>query len=136
MDEFTETLKRRRSFALAIFVFAGFPFGAADLLLYANETGGRVSEILGLLVSVLAISAWCRFDAGIQNYPLTLGLRLMILLLAVIGVPMYLVRARGRRGAVRVGFGLPPFLASVALYYAGWYMAYWIAGMAGYFNQA
>ena len=134
MNEPIPIAKKRRSIALWIFVLSALPFSVAALLLYANDGWLQLLEAAYIGISLLSISAWCRFDAEIQNYRISLGLRVGILLMAVIGVPIYLANARGMRGALKVGFGLPPLLASTALYYGGWYVARWIAGNAGYFG--
>jgi hypothetical protein len=135
MDGLIRVQKRKRRIALVVFLASSAMFGAADLLLNRNTGWIAMSGILDTIIGIIAIVAWCKYDAQIHTYPMTRGLKLLIWLFAVIGVPLYLVRSRGWIGAAKIGFGLPAFLLSIGLYYGGWYAAHAIGTQMGYFDR-
>lgn len=126
--------KRRRDLALVVYLASGSVFGVLDLILYYHDTWSSISWVLNTLVGIVAIVAWCAYDARLKGMTISLGLRLAIWLIALVGVPVYLVRSRGWGGAARLGFGLPVFLLGLGLYYAGWYTASWVAEASGYYS--
>jgi len=135
IDPCITSQRLKRDIALAVFFISSLAFGVADLLLYRNSSWTSTSWILNAIVGIIAIVSWCRYDSQVQGFVMNGSLRLIIWLLAAVGVPMYLVRSRGWRRAARVGFGIPAFVLSVALYYAGWYSSFWLAGKMGYFQS-
>ena len=52
-------------------------------------------DIIFIFSGVLATLYWCRCDASEKNFYLTKTLSFLILLMAVIGVPIYLIKSRG-----------------------------------------
>jgi hypothetical protein len=134
VDEFIVSQRKKRSLALAVFLGTSVAFGIVDLLLYQNAGWESCSWILNTIVGVVAIVAWCRYDSQIRGYPLSASLKLLIWLIALIGVPVYLVQSRGWKGAAKLGFGLPVFLLNAGLYYGGWYAAREIGARVGYFQ--
>jgi len=127
--------KRKRDIAFAVFLGSSVVFGIADLVFYRSESWISTSFVLNTIAGTMAIASWCRYDSHVQNYPLSGRLWLVIWLIALVGVPVYLVQSRGWRRAARIGFGLPVFLLSIGLYYIGWYCSYWIADKGGYFQS-
>ena len=125
---------RKRTIALLVLIFYPVVFGVADLVFYTGDTSFGVSEVLSTIIGVIAIVVWCTLDARIRGFPFVGGLRVLVWLLAAIGVPIYLKRTRGWLGAAKIGFGFPAFAASIATYYVGWYAARWIAIKVGYFG--
>ena len=134
MSDFLAKQKRNRTIALAVFIGSSLLFGIADLLLDENQDWTAASFILDAIVGIVAVACWCRIDSRIQSYPLSGNLWRLIWLVAIIGVPIYLVKSRGWSRAAKIGFGAPAFLLSVGFYYGGWYGAYWVADQTGYFS--
>lgn len=77
-----------------------------------------------MIIGLLAIVCWLSYDAALRNYPLNGGVRWCVILIAAIGVPLYLVRARGWKGAAVLGFGIPAFAMNIGTYYLGWFIAW------------
>lgn len=127
------TIAAKRAVALSIFLGSSAAFGVADLLLYANTGWPMISLLFNTLIGAATIVAWCRFDSIIHVYPLTTRLSVSIFLLAIVAVPVYLVRSRGWTAAAKLGFGLPIFLLAIGLYHGCWHATFWIADHAGYF---
>lgn len=127
------SLHAKRRIALLVFVLSPVGFGAYDL--FAVDDAGQLasSYLISIIVGIGALLAWCSFDATIHDFEISTGLRFGIFLLAVVAVPVYLVKARGWTGALRIGLGLPILASSVGTYYLGWYGAFSIAEAVGYF---
>src|SRR5262245_40181770 len=96
----------KRSIALWAFLLSAALGGAADLFFYYTSWS-QWSCLVSTVVEVLLIYTWCHYDAVLYKQLIPRSLKFYIVLLAIIGVPMYLVRSRGWRGAARVGFGIP-----------------------------
>lgn len=111
--------KAKRDVVFSIYLGSAWAFGYAGVALQHHpswvSTGWMVEAIFQLVLIVL----WCGYDARFRVFPLTGFLRLTILLLVVVGVPWYLVRTRGWRGAALIGFGLPAYLLTMLLHFVG-----------------
>ena len=128
------TLSTKRAIALYVFLISSAAFGIVDLLLYSNQSWNSTSWVLNTILGISAVVAWCRYDSQIRNFPLSGSLVFIIWALAIVGVPMYLIRSRGWARATRIGFGFPIFILSLGLYYSCWYGTRWVAAKTGYFG--
>jgi hypothetical protein len=69
----------------------------------------QVERVLACLVGLLAVALmllWCLYDGQERSYRLGLALRILIVAMAFIGVPFYLLRTRGFRGILSIGWML------------------------------
>ena len=125
----------KRNIALALLFLSSASFGSADLFLYRHWEWTSMSWVLNMIIGVILIVGWCTYDSQMQGYPLIGWLRLTIVLVAIVGVPIYLVKSRDWRRAAKIGFGLPAYIGILSFYYAGWYGSYWVARASGYFHR-
>ena len=84
------------------------------------EASSRLFIAFALNVAVLG---WCHVDAKEKMVPISGFLRLVMLLIAIIGVPWYFVRSRGLFQAAKGWFGLGLF--------AVWFVAAFLAIIVG-----
>ncbi len=131
MRKLSVNLKRR--IACLVFILSPVGFGTYDLFAYEDDGQLASSHLFLVIVGIGSILAWCSFDAKIHDFVISQGLRFGIILVAAIAVPVYLVKTRGWPGALKLGLGLPAFAVSAGAYYVGWYAAYEIAALIGYF---
>lgn len=131
MTNLSATAKRR----IALFAFILYPiaFGAYDLIACEDDSQLDSSSLFSTIVGIGAILAWCSFDAAIHDFKISTGLRFGIFLLAIVAVPVYLVKTRGWSPALKIGFGFPAFALNLGAYYLGWYGAYEIGKLTGYY---
>ena len=54
------------------------------------------------IAGLLLLGSWVRLDANERGYTLTKPLFLAIILMAVLGLPVYFIRTRGTRGVVSI----------------------------------
>lgn len=73
------------SSAMWVFVPDGSP---NERLLYVAQSFG----------TVLLVLLWCHVDSSQRSYRLSKKLSILIVLVAVVGLPIYLLKSRGRRG--------------------------------------
>jgi len=132
--EFDARVKKKRSIALLAFLVSSALFGAADIFLYYSTSWSQGTWVLSTILAAVLLYTWCHYDALLLKQLIPRSLRFCIVLFAIVGVPMYLVRSRGWRGAARVGFGIPVLLLSIGIYYGSWYASLWIAEATGYYQ--
>jgi len=106
--------KKRR--VILILYGLGVVFGVLDTLFADLASYGPASEVLGALSIILGISLWCHYDASQRDYTIGRALRLAILLILLVGFPVYAFRTRGWSGFGLIGWGILFFVSFVALY--------------------
>lgn len=126
-SEESQSIRRKRFLCLSVFLLSPFAFGVIDLIYYDSQSAEDSSYLISTIIGIFAIVGWVSYDAALRDYPLSSGLRWCVILLAVVGVPLYLVRTRGWKGAAIIGFGLPALLISMATYSLGYSVA-WLTG--------
>ncbi len=102
---------RRQKWILVVmmFVLSGL-FGVLDSI-YASTPGWeRTSFLLDTVSFAFCLSVWCSCDAQLHGFRLNRGLRWAIILIALIGFPIYAFQSRGRRGWLLFGMGLLCFV--------------------------
>ncbi len=122
-----QSLRPKRFWCLIVFLLSPLAFGVFDLVFYDSQSAEDGSYLISTIIGIFTVVGWVSYDAALRDYPLTSGLRWCVILLAAVGVPVYLVRTRGWKGAARLGFGIPAFLTSMASYCLG-YSAAWVIG--------
>jgi len=65
---------------------------------FAESHLGEFFFFAGTIGSLLLIVSWCQLDARERGYRIPRLLMVMIVLIGVIGVPVFLIRTRGMRG--------------------------------------
>src|SRR5262249_33577365 len=113
--------RKKRSIALWGFVVLSALSGAADLIFHYITIWSKESWTMSTVIGALLIYTWCHYDALVYKQLIPRSLKFCIVLLAIVGVPIYLVRSRGWLGAARVGFGIPVLLLSIGVYYGSWF---------------
>ena len=89
--------------------------------LFSDDRGiDRLLTIACAVLGIILVVVWCQYDARERSYSIRRPLRLLIIFFAVIGVPVYLLHTRGRRGLIAVliaalFFGLCLFTEQVAI---------------------
>jgi predicted neutral ceramidase superfamily lipid hydrolase len=126
----------RRRIAFVALVSVSFFWGALGVAFYHDSLVSRLIDGFGIIFVCLAISLWSRYDSQIRAFVLTIGLRLLILLVGIVGVPLYFWQSRSRRDCVRSFFGLYLYAALYAAYLIGWYCAGYILTQTGYFSAS
>lgn len=74
--------------------------GVLDQVLVDDRSYDRLLTTGSAVIAVVLIAAWCHYDSWQRSYTIGTPLRFLILLLAAIGVPVYLLRTRGWRGLI------------------------------------
>lgn len=78
-------------------VFAAV-IGVAAQLFAASEGSDQVITVVAAFGGILLVVMWCQYDAAEQQYTIRKPLLLLIIFVALIGVPVYLFRTRGIHG--------------------------------------
>lgn len=99
-----ESRKRNALFALlgiaAVSSIATWVFSDGGL-------GYSLTLILGIIAQFVAIIQWCKADAEQRNFEFSIGDRVFIVLLALIGLPNYFIKSRGFiKGLVSTGYAI------------------------------
>ncbi len=105
-----ESLQRQKLILLGVMLLLSGIFGVLDSL-YASTPGWeRTSLIMDTLSFAFCLSVWCGCDAQLRGFRLSRGLRWTIILIALVGFPVYAFRSRGRQGWSLLGLGVLFFL--------------------------
>ena len=119
---------------MALFLGVALLSGIVDLLIYHNDDWLFISLVVSTIITVGAATLWCIYDARIMRLQIPRDLILLIVFLTPAGVLLYLVKSRGWRKAMKLGFGAPVLALHQAFYYMAWYTTRWIAGSVGYYE--
>ena len=100
---------------------------------WASGVNGQVPRGLDLLFKlcqIVLIYHWLREDARAQGVQRTLGGSGLVILLALLGVPVYLWRSRQRGARAKALLRFVGYVLAAALTYllAGAPLAYWLGG--------
>jgi hypothetical protein len=109
-----ERLKRQKIVMLVIMLLLSGLFGVLDSFYAATPGADRALFIADTLSFAFCLSVWCASDAQLRGFRLSRGLRWTIILIALIGFPVYAFRSRGRRGWSLFGLGVLFFLLLMA----------------------
>ncbi len=114
-DETTKAAKRRCLVGLLLLAVV---MGVLQQLVVQKQAD-RVVTLVGGIVSIVLIFIWCQNDSYQRSYKIPKLLRLLIIFVAILGVPTYLLRTRGRRGILSIVklvafFGICALLAGIA----------------------
>lgn len=126
-----QSLRTKRFWCLMIILFSPLFFGVLDLIFFDDESVQNGSYLISMIIGILAIVCWVSYDAALRGFPFNGGLRWCVILIAAVGVPVYLVKSRGWKGAAVLGFGIPAFLISMGTYYLGWFTALSVGSWMG-----
>ena len=108
-DETTKAAKRR---CLVGLLLLSVVMGVLDQLV-VQKRADRAVTLLGGLVSIVLIFIWCQNDSYERSYRIPKLLRLLIIFVAILGIPIYLLRTRGITGRGFRSQGTCLFPASV-----------------------
>jgi hypothetical protein len=125
-DSYDETTKAAKRRCLVGLLLLAVVMGVLDQLVVQKQAD-RVVTLVGGLVSIVLIFIWCQNDSYQRSYKIPKLLRLLIIFVAILGVPIYLLRTRGRRGILSM-VKLAAFFGICVLFTA-------IAGAITYFIQ-
>lgn len=95
---------------LAVFVLLSGLLLAYETFLQEANRSTVGALLLEALVSVVCVPLWVSFDSAERRIELARGYRLLVILIPVIGFPLYAFRSRGVRG-----FGLIALALLVSL---------------------
>jgi len=73
------------------------------------QNGSAAAEIfagLAALVVPIAIATWCYYDARLHDIEIGRAFMVLIILVAIVGFPVYAFRSRGVRGFLLIGYSL------------------------------
>ena len=102
----TQNLAKAKRWRLTGLVISSIAFGVAEQLFVESHADERAFAIGGMVVGLLLIVSWCRLDARERAYTISKPLLLTIILLAGVGLPVYLLRTRGVRGILSIVIAL------------------------------
>jgi UDP-N-acetylmuramyl pentapeptide phosphotransferase/UDP-N-acetylglucosamine-1-phosphate transferase len=77
--------------------------------LVEHEWSDRVLTLAGMLLGIVLITTGCQHDSREWSYTITKPLRLLLIFIAIIGVPIYLLRTRGLRGLISIAMAVAFF---------------------------
>jgi hypothetical protein len=93
--------KAKRQCLLGLLGLASI-IGVLDQVFVDDRSSDRLLTTGSAVIAVVLIAAWCHYDSWQRSYTIGTPLRILILLLAAIGVPVYLLRTRGWRGLISI----------------------------------
>ena len=98
VPDFAEVPERAKNILLwAMFLLSGV-FGVLESLLESSSGWQNILFYLDLISFVFCLSVWCGFDAQVHGYELDRSLRWSLILVTIVGFPVYAFRSRGRLG--------------------------------------
>jgi hypothetical protein len=86
--------------------------GVLEAIFGEDPGTDKALTIVYALTAAFLLVTWCQYDARLYAYRIRKPLLLLIFLLAIIGLPVYLLRARGYRGVIGVAIAAA-FLAAL-----------------------
>lgn len=104
--------KTKRSILIGLVVLAAF-YGVAITLMEEGSTLEIVFDIVTCTVGAMMIYTWCLYDSLARNRRIGILFGVLIFGLAIIGVPIYLLKTRGLRGMVSIVLAAVFFCCSV-----------------------
>ncbi len=90
-------------------------FGVLDTIYAEVESWERASLLLDGLSFGFLLLLWCAYDARLQDFWLSTGLRVVVFLIPIVGFPVYAFKSRGQRGWGLLGLGVVFFILSMGL---------------------
>jgi hypothetical protein len=75
--------------------------GVLDQLV-EQERLDKALTLAGSLVGIVLIAIWCQYDSCERSYTIPKPMRLLVIFIAILGIPIYLLRTRGLRGVVSI----------------------------------
>ena len=120
------TLEAKRKLTCILFAAAYFLYGTA------TEFGRTFHwpnyyDLTFVLIALLLIASWYYFDAKIVQYTRTKLMNVLVVGLALIGIPIYLFSTRGsRKGLIGTGLFLTFLIITYILVYLGEWFGYCI----------
>lgn len=103
-------LKRQKLIVLGVMLALSGIFGVLDSVYESVPGWEKTSFILDTLSFAICLSVWCSYDAALHGFRLSPGVRLAVILIALIGFPVYAFKYRGRGGWRLLGLGVLFFL--------------------------
>ena len=100
-EPFDEPIKTAKRLCLVGLLLLFVVMGVLEPLLVLKQAD-RTVTLLGGLVSIVLIFIWCQNDSYERSYRIPKSLRLLIIFVAILGVPIYLLRTRGIWGIVSI----------------------------------
>lgn len=108
----TGAIEQRRKRFVLIFL-AGAAYGSGILFRIGAE---RLSGNVMAISFGLGAAVWCHYDAVQRGYELRVWLRILVLIVAGIGLPVYAFITRGWKGFILLGQALLVVAALVAIF--------------------
>lgn len=93
--------RKHKILCLGILFFIFFAWGILSGLVDPGIPSMQIRNLLGFvnfllcITGILAVLFWCRFDAREHRCRLSKRLSAVIVLIAIVGVPIYLIKSRG-----------------------------------------
>jgi hypothetical protein len=99
--------------------------GALQQLLYANRDAAHITVLVMFLPQIILLRLWLGADAAERGIPIPTGAAIAVPLLAIVGVPYYLLRSRAPRVALwQVPLAIAFMIALSYVYWAGQLLVY------------
>jgi hypothetical protein len=84
--------------------------------IFADDRGtDKFVTVIYALTAAFLLITWCQYDSRLYAYRIRKPLLLLIFLLAIIGLPLYLLRTRGYRGLISIAIAAAFFAALLLL---------------------
>jgi hypothetical protein len=110
-------MKRSQSYLIGIAVLAVVE-GAIQQMLFAHADAARISFAVTIFPTAIFLYLWVKADAAERGLRMPTGATLLVPLIAVIGVPYYLIRSRSLAAASwQIAFAI---VFAVSLNYLSW----------------
>lgn len=65
-----------------------------------ESTLAVVNALVGVVLALVLVLLWLRFDAQQHDFRLRAGMILLIIVLGIVGIPLYLISSRGAKGGL------------------------------------
>lgn len=116
----------RKLLVVALILLASFSDGVFRQLMTPGDAFPR-SDIVLVVTATLLVFIWYRLDSDERSYRRTPFLNVAIVALAIVAIPYYLFKSRGRsRGSMAFGIFVACGIAYNLLQFAGEYVAYYV----------
>jgi hypothetical protein len=102
--EYWRAKKAKRLCLLGLLILAAVG-GVLDEVVPSSRNFDRLSTVVSSVIGVLLVFMWCHYDSWQRSCAIGKPLRLLIIFVAFVGVPVYLLRTRGFRGLLSVVLG-------------------------------
>lgn len=108
--------RRRKRLVLLIILAAWALNGILDALFAEMASFEKYSELFAVVCFAFCTRLWCHYDSQERGFSIGRFLSLSIVLIALIGFPVYAFRTRGLAGFRLVG-GAVLFMLAVIMFY-------------------